>query len=74
MATVATKFDPLLTEQLAHMFRLDKDLSPRARTSIRNRTRAALDRKTTKEYKRLQRLRQKRGCEMSFRRCCSHGR
>jgi hypothetical protein len=30
METVAGTFDPLLTETLAHMFRLDKDLSPRA--------------------------------------------
>jgi hypothetical protein len=29
METFAGTFDPLLTETLAHMFRLDKDLSPR---------------------------------------------
>jgi hypothetical protein len=54
MDMVAGTFDPPLTETLAHMFRLDKDRPAcGARTSIHNRTRAALDRKTTKEYKRL---------------------
>lgn len=75
METVAGTFDPLLMEALAHMFRLDKGL-PRVRCAdVDSQSHGCpLDRKTTKEYKRLQRLRQKRGCEMSFRRCCSHGR